>query len=73
MLANTEALLHKITGVQTLQMMTDLYGVAAKALRAAHAGPHGVSLDSVHDVLDDLAEAMQEHEDVGAAIGEHLW
>jgi hypothetical protein len=66
-LANTEALLLKLTAVHTDTMLLDVYKDATVALNSATAAS-GMTPDAALNVLDDLAEAIAGHDEVAAAV-----
>lgn len=67
MLANTEALLFKLTSVHTTKMLMDVYKDTTMVLNAA-SNAAGLTPEAVSKALDDLAEAVDAHEEIALAV-----
>ena len=67
MLANTEALLFKLTAVHTTKMLMDVYKDTTLVLNAA-SNAAGLTPEAVSKVLDDLADVVDAHEEVALAV-----
>lgn len=68
-LLNLETMLSSIEDSKHSASVVDAYKLAANALRQTNAGA-GITVDTVGDVMDDVQEALDNHQEIQQSLGE---